>query len=201
MTSVIVFSCLTIIIYSSFVMVLNRHLRSQITLFCLSIFCFVILSLALKNQSSFEASFFYILIYNIIALTIFSFIIFIWNNYNISVMEEVSVLKQSSKFLSKNSHLMFLLVIILSIPLPHSPVFYANFFLFDAILDNNDDQLYEFSNFFDPYILITVLLFHISVLILFFKMMISLIYQSKTFNQMVEGNPYIINWQNRYEIR
>ncbi len=185
MASVIVFSCLAIITYSSFVMVLSRHLRSQITLFCLSVFCFVILSLALRNQSSFEASLFYILIYNIVALAIFSFIIFIWNNYNISVMEDVSVLNQSSGFLSRNSHLLFLLIIILSIPLPHSPVFYANFFLFDAILDNNDDQLYEFSNLFDPYILITILLFHIGSLILFLKMIISLIYQSKTFNKKV----------------
>ena len=174
-TSIIVFSCLIMIAYSSIVMIFNKHIRSQITLFCLAIFCLLIISLALKNQSSFTSSFFYILSYNVCALSIFFFATFAWTRYGASSMDDLVIFKSSAKFLNRNSHILFLLAIILSAPLPYSPIFFANFFLFDAVLYNNDDQLYEFSNFFDPYILTAILLFHIGSLALFFKLTSSLI--------------------------
>ena len=70
-----------ILIYSSLMMMFNKHLRSQVSLLCVAIFCFMILSLALRNQNSFISFFFYAISYNIIALAIFSFMTFIWNSY------------------------------------------------------------------------------------------------------------------------
>ncbi len=176
---IIIFICLAVILYCSVMMMFHKHLRSQITCFCLNLFCLTVISLALKNQSSFMASFFYIISHNSIALLIFFFISFIWNKYNVTTIDEISILKKSDSLLSRSSHNLFLVFMFLSIPLSFSPIFYANFFLFDAILDNNDDQLYESSNFFDPYILIAILLFHISSLVMFFKIIINMIYPNK----------------------
>lgn len=174
-TSIIVFSCLATITYSSIIVIFNKHFRPQITLFCLSLFCFSVLCLAIKSQSSIKALFFYILSYNICALTIFAFTSFVWMRYNVSTIEEISILKNSKRFFDRGVHKLFLIIVILSLPLPYSPIFYANFFLFDAILDNNHNQLYEFSNFFDPYIVIAILLFYMSSIMLFFKITSALV--------------------------
>ncbi len=178
-TSIIVISCIVLAIYSSALMIFKKHIRSQMMLFCLATFCLLVLSLALKNQSSFMATFFYILNYNISILSIFFFVTFLWTRYSLSTIEDISALQSSDKFLSRTSHSLFLLIIFLSSPLPYSPIFYANFFLFEATLYNNADQLYEFSNFFDPYILITILLFHLASLVLFFRILASLISPAK----------------------
>ena len=192
-TSIIVFSCLAVITYSSITVIISKHFRPQITLFCLSIFCFSVLCLAIKSQSSIKALFFYILTYNICALIIFAFTSFIWMRYNVSTIEEVSILKNSKRFFDRGVHRIFLIIVILSLPLPYSPIFYANLFLFDAILDNNQNQLYEFSNLFDPYIVIAILLFYMSSIMLFFKMVSALISDKENSCNRKSKNGYLDN--------
>lgn len=160
---VLVVICIMIIIYSSVMIMVNKHDSPRAVFFCIAIFCLSILCLSLKNHSSTKAMFLYIISYNVIA-----FAIFLHSNSH-SLCSGINNCIHKAGLLRKVSYFSFILLLVCAMPLPHSILFYSNLYLIDAIIDNNKMQLYEFSNFFDPYILISIVFFYISMLFLFYR--------------------------------
>lgn len=141
-----------------------KQTRLQISLICASVFLLAVGSLLIKNQQSILSFLLYLFILNSLVLIIFNIFYYASVHCKVTNINDFSNIRVNQGLFLRCISYFFIFCMAIIMPLPYSPTFFANYFFVSAILENNDLQLYEYTNLLDPYFLFAVISFQFVML-------------------------------------
>ncbi len=171
---------MAIVAYCCFRLLFAKQIRIQVSMICAAISAIATTALVFKNQDSITSFFFYIFLLNTVVLMIFNIFFYASTNFNILNINEFAAIRTGQGVFLRIVSYLFIFGLVLLLPLPHSTTFFANYFFTSAIFENNDIQLYEYTNLLDPYYLIMILVFQLVMMYFCYRYAMQLLHASKS---------------------